>query len=67
MMPLKDFIFETMQLLKTQPTPAEINVERVKGLRFAEATGSVDKVLEMLSHVSLGDERFGQNHKVEAL
>jgi uncharacterized oxidoreductase len=34
-MPLKDYIAETMQLLATTPTPAEILVERVKPLRFA--------------------------------
>jgi short-subunit dehydrogenase involved in D-alanine esterification of teichoic acids len=42
-----------MQILKTEPTPAEINVERVKFLRFAEATGSYDKALEMLSQYTL--------------
>jgi uncharacterized oxidoreductase len=34
-MPLKDYIAETMRLLSTTPTPAEILVERVKSLRFA--------------------------------
>lgn len=34
-MPLKDYIAETMDLLATTPTPAEILVERVKPLRFA--------------------------------
>lgn len=34
-MPLKDYIAETMHLLSTTPTPAEILVERVKPLRFA--------------------------------
>jgi uncharacterized oxidoreductase len=34
-MPLKDYIAETMRLLATTPTPAEILVERVKPLRFA--------------------------------
>jgi len=42
-----------MQILKTQPTPAEINVEKVKFLRFAEATGSFDKALQMLSQLTL--------------
>jgi uncharacterized oxidoreductase len=56
MMSVHDYIAETMQILKTQPTPAEINVERVKFLRFAEATGSVDKALEMLTQVARGDE-----------
>jgi uncharacterized oxidoreductase len=39
-MPLKDFIAETMNILKTSPDGAEICVERVKPLRFAEAGGS---------------------------
>jgi uncharacterized oxidoreductase len=56
MMSLKDYISETMQILKAQPTPAEINVERVKGLRFAEATGTFEAALKMLSQVSLADE-----------
>ena len=51
--PLKDFIAETMQILKTQPTPAEINVEKVRPLRFAEATGQHDKMLEMLGQMTL--------------
>jgi len=36
-MPLKDFIDEVMQILKTSPATTEICVERVKRLRFAEA------------------------------
>lgn len=52
-MPLKDFIAETMQILKTQPTPTEIIVEKVKLLRFAEATGSVDQVLQMLGQMNI--------------
>ena len=39
-MPLKDFIAETMNILKASPDGAEICVERVKPLRFAEADGS---------------------------
>jgi len=38
-MPLKDFIAETMNILKTSPDTTEICVERVKPLRFAEANG----------------------------
>lgn len=34
-MPLADFINETIAILKQQPTPQEICVERVKPLRFA--------------------------------
>jgi uncharacterized oxidoreductase len=39
-MPLKDFIAEVMQILKTTPEADEILVERVKPLRFAEASGA---------------------------
>ena len=38
-MPLDQFIAEVMEILKTQPTPTEICVERVKGLRFSAASG----------------------------
>jgi uncharacterized oxidoreductase len=41
-MPLKDFIAETMNILKTSPDATEICVERVKPLRFAEANGGYD-------------------------
>jgi uncharacterized oxidoreductase len=41
-MPLEDFIAETMNILKTSPDTAEICVERVKPLRFAEAAGGYD-------------------------
>ena len=41
-MPLKDFIAETMNILKTSPDATEICVERVRRLRFAEANGGYD-------------------------
>lgn len=41
-MPLKDFIAETMNILKTSPDVTEIRVERVKPQRFAEASGDYD-------------------------
>jgi uncharacterized oxidoreductase len=41
-MPLKDFIDETMNILKSTPNALEICVERVKPLRFAEAGGGYD-------------------------
>jgi uncharacterized oxidoreductase len=56
MMSVEDYIAETMQILKTQPTPTEVNVERVKFLRFAEATGNFDKALQMLSEIRLSSE-----------
>jgi len=41
-MPLKEFIEEVMEIFKTQPTPGEILVERVKQLRNAEREGRYD-------------------------
>jgi uncharacterized oxidoreductase len=41
-MPLEDFIGESMNILKTSPDATEICVERVKALRFAEASGAYD-------------------------
>ena len=41
-MPLKDFIAESMNILKTSPDTTEICVERVRPLRFAEANGGYD-------------------------
>jgi uncharacterized oxidoreductase len=52
-MPLKEFIAETLQILKSQPEARENCVERVKPLRFAEATGSFDKVLQMLGQLTI--------------
>ena len=53
MMSLPDYIRQTMQILKAQPTPSEICVEHVKFLRFAEANGNFEKALQMLSAVQL--------------
>jgi uncharacterized oxidoreductase len=53
MMSLPDYIQQTMQILKTQPTPSEICVEHVKFLRSAEANGNFDKALQQLSAVRL--------------
>ena len=43
-MPLKEFISQTMKILETLPNAAEICVDRVKPLRFAEASGNYDEV-----------------------
>jgi uncharacterized oxidoreductase len=48
-MPLDKFIAEVMGILKTEPTPAEICVENVKGLRFAAETGKYDAIFEGLN------------------
>ena len=49
MMPLADFISETMALLRRQPTPAEIHVERVKFLSEATKRGEFAQVFGMLN------------------
>jgi uncharacterized oxidoreductase len=38
-MPLKDFLAEVIEIIKTKPNATEILVERVKPLRFAEQNG----------------------------
>jgi uncharacterized oxidoreductase len=48
-MPLDEYLDEVIGILTTQPDVTEILVERVKFLRFAEANGTYDEVLEMLS------------------
>jgi uncharacterized oxidoreductase len=50
-MPLTEYLDEVMGILQTQPDQTEILVERVKFLRFAEAQGTFDDVLAMLSNV----------------
>ena len=49
MMPLADFIAETMSLIRQQPTPAEIQVERVKFLSEATKRGEFDQVFAALN------------------
>jgi uncharacterized oxidoreductase len=41
-MPLGQFIAEVMEILKTEPTPAEICVQNVNGLRLAAEQGRYD-------------------------
>jgi uncharacterized oxidoreductase len=48
-MPLDAYIAEVMDILKTQPTPQEILVEKVKGLRFAAENGKYDAIFEALN------------------
>jgi uncharacterized oxidoreductase len=45
-MPLGRFIGEVMEILKQQPTPAEICVENVKRLRFAAESGHHDAIFQ---------------------
>ena len=48
-MPLDEFIAEVMTLLEAQPAAKEIQVERVKFLRYGEARGNYDQVVETLN------------------
>lgn len=48
-MPLKDYIAETVELLKTQPTPSEICVKNVQGLRLAAEGGEFNAVFNGLN------------------
>jgi uncharacterized oxidoreductase len=48
-MPLDEFIDEVMALIETQPDATEIQVERVKFLRYAEVRGDYDQVVATLN------------------
>jgi uncharacterized oxidoreductase len=48
-MPLDDFVAETVGLLESQPDATEIQVERVKFLRYGEARGDYDQVVATLN------------------
>jgi uncharacterized oxidoreductase len=49
-MPLDEFIAEVMALLEAQPDAREIQVERVKFLRYGEARGDYDQVVAALNN-----------------
>jgi uncharacterized oxidoreductase len=48
-MPLKDYIAQTVELLRTQPTSAEICVKNVHPQRFADKSGKFDDVFNGLN------------------
>jgi uncharacterized oxidoreductase len=48
-MPLEEFTAEVMALLEAQPDAREIQVERVKFLRYGEARGDYDQVVAALN------------------
>jgi uncharacterized oxidoreductase len=56
-MPLNKFIAEVMDILKTQPTPAEICVENVKRLRFAAESGNFATIFNGLNAARADRER----------
>ncbi|MGN9802783.1 SDR family oxidoreductase [Micromonospora sp. L32] len=47
--PLDEFVAEVLGLLEAQPEAKEIQVERVKFLRYGEARGDYDQVVETLN------------------
>jgi uncharacterized oxidoreductase len=49
-MPLEEFVAETVALIESQPDATEIQVERVKFLRYGEARGDYDSVVATLNH-----------------
>lgn len=48
-MPLEDYIAEVISILESDPDTKEIQVERVKFLRYAEARGDYDAVVNTLN------------------
>ena len=48
-MPLDQFIAEVMKLLEAEPDAREVQVERVKFLRYGEARGDYDQVVATLN------------------
>ncbi|GAB2952456.1 SDR family oxidoreductase [Nonomuraea fastidiosa] len=48
-MPLEEYIAETMELLESRPDAKEIQVERVKFLRYSEVRGEYDEVVAILN------------------
>ncbi|SER72889.1 SDR family oxidoreductase [Lentzea albida] len=48
-MPLDEFITEVVELIETQPDAREIQVERVKFLRYGEARGDYDQVVAAIN------------------
>jgi uncharacterized oxidoreductase len=48
-MPLEEFVAEVTALIQAQPNAKEIQAERVKFLRYGEARGDYDQVVETLN------------------
>jgi uncharacterized oxidoreductase len=48
-MPLDEFVAEVVEILETRPDATEIQVERVKFLRYGEARGDYDQVVATLN------------------
>ncbi|MGW1466192.1 SDR family oxidoreductase [Streptomyces sp. NPDC002308] len=56
-MPLDEYVAEVMGLIETEPDAKEIQVERVKFLRYGEARGDYDQVVEALNGRVTGQEK----------
>jgi uncharacterized oxidoreductase len=48
-MPLEEFVAEAVTLLEAQPDAKEIQVQAVKFLRYGEARGDYDQVVQALN------------------
>jgi short-subunit dehydrogenase involved in D-alanine esterification of teichoic acids len=48
-MPLDEFTAEVLSLIDSEPDAKEIQVERVKFLRYGEVRGDYDQVVEILN------------------
>ncbi|BEL06593.1 SDR family NAD(P)-dependent oxidoreductase [Actinoplanes sichuanensis] len=48
-MPLDEYISEVVELISTQPEATEIQVERVRFLRYAEVRGDYDQVVALVN------------------
>jgi uncharacterized oxidoreductase len=48
-MPLDEFVTEVLELLQAQPDAREIQVEQVKFLRYGEARGDYDQVVQTIN------------------
>ncbi|MFE0413526.1 SDR family oxidoreductase [Streptomyces tendae] len=49
-MPLDEFVAEVVDLIEARPDAKEVQVERVKYLRYGEARGDYDEVVQTLNH-----------------
>jgi uncharacterized oxidoreductase len=56
-MPLKEFIAETMKILKEQPEAKEILVQRVLPLRYAEKNGDFEAAFRGFNDAMMADAR----------
>ncbi len=50
-MPLEEFVSEVLEIVETRPEVSEIQVERVKFLRYAEARGDYAETVATLNRL----------------